>query len=94
LKITKESSNFLGKHFSITSKACKKTPHTIGVMSWVRSERRRKHLEKSMKEKPKKDHQMLKESVLARIEPEIEFFTTSRVPGAMNEQVMHQHLVQ
>ena len=84
----------VGKFFSTSSYVSKKTPHTIGVMSWVRANRRRKHLEKGMNERPKEDHQIIKESVLARTEPQLEFLTTSRTKTRMNENIMHQHLVE
>ena len=38
----------------------KKTPHTIGVMSWVKAKRRRNYLETGMKEKPKENHLFVK----------------------------------
>jgi len=83
-----------GKFFSTSSCVSKKTPHTIGTMSWVKASRRRKYLEKGMKEKPRGDHQIIKENILARTEPQIEFLTTSRTKTRMNEDVMHQYLVE
>ena len=57
-------------------------------MSWVKANRRRKHLEKKMKEKPREDHQIVKEQILDRMEPEIEFLTSSRVKTRMKDEVM------
>ena len=47
-----------------------------------------------MKEKPKEDHQIVKENILARTKPQIEFLTTNRTKTRMNEEVMHQYLVE
>jgi len=81
----------VAKSFSTSSIACKKTPHTVGVMSWVKANKRRKHLEKKMKEKPREDHQIVKEHILERMEPEIEFLTSSRVKTRMNDEVMNRN---
>jgi len=64
--------------FSTTAAVNKKTPHTIGVMSWVRSAYRRKYLENKMKEDVKSELQVIKEHQLNRTEPRVEFQTTSR----------------
>ena len=47
-----------------------------------------------MKEKTKVEHQIVKENILSRMEPEIEFLTSSRVKTKMNEDTMHKHLVE
>ena len=59
-------------------------------MSWVRAGRRRKYLERQMRQKPKEEHQVIKEKKLDRMDPEIEFLTTSRTATRMNENIMNQ----
>lgn len=81
------------RYFSVSCNLSKRTPHTIGVMSWVRAGRRRKYLEQKMRETTKEEYQLLKEEQTLRMEPEIEFRTTSRINTEMNERVMHRHLV-
>lgn len=66
----------------------KRTPHTIGVMSWVRAARRRKYLEQQMKDHEKPEHQLMREEQLARTEPEIEYRLASYVKREINEDQM------
>ena len=68
----------------------KKTPHTVGVMSWVRAAYRRKYLEQNMKDKVKSDELIKKEEILKRTDPALEFRTTSRYKEHFmyNEQAM------
>lgn len=66
------------RDISTTSCQYKKTPHTIGIKSWVRAAYRRKYIEQNMKDKIKSEEQILKEEQLKRTEPKIEFRTTSR----------------
>jgi len=61
----------------------KRTPHTIGVMSWVRAARRRKYLEQQMRDKEKNDHQVMREEQLSRTVPEIEW----RLPGYFKREI-------
>lgn len=84
----------ISRNISTSSIHLKKTPHTIGVMSWVRAGRRRKYLERQMRNKPKQEHEIVKEKKLDRMDPEIEFLTTSRVSTRMNERVMSQQLIE
>jgi len=68
----------------------KHTPHTIGVMSWVRAKRRRKYLEQKMKDFEKTDEQIMSEEQLGRSVPEIEFRLPARETRPINEHVMNQ----
>ena len=71
----------------------KKTPHTVGKMSWVRAAERRKYLEQKMKLGAKSDFQLQKEEILLRQEPQIEFLTTGRLDDKLDESIMHQLLI-
>jgi len=66
----------------------KRTPHTVGTMSWVRAARRRKYLEQQMRDTEKNDHQILREEQLSRTVPEIEFRLPAYVKREIDESTM------
>ena len=73
----------------------KRTPHTVGVQSWVRAAYRRKYLEQNMKDNVKSDELIKKEERLKRTDPALEFQTTSRYKEHFmyDEQAMEGLLV-
>lgn len=71
----------------------KRTPATIGIMSWVRSANRRRYLEQKMKDIVKSESGLIKEEQLSQSEPKIEFLNSSRIHDKLNEDTMHSHLI-
>merc|ERR1712023_390891 len=72
------------RNFSTNLILNRSRPKTVGVMSWVRAERRRKYLEEKMRNEPKSEHQVLREEQIARTSPQIQFQMQTKERTPMN----------